>query len=200
MLPFGGIVLEIGGLSAALMVSAVLVGSPRPAQAQPAARVYRVGYLNPASATLAPIRLDPLRQGLQQLGYVEGRNLLIEARWAEGNFQRLPELAVELARLKVDVIVTAATPAAIAAKEASGGIPVVMVDPGDPVATKLVSSLARPGGNVTGLSSATPDLAAKQLEMLKDALPRLSHVAFLWNAATPAGALALKEMQAVALA
>jgi putative tryptophan/tyrosine transport system substrate-binding protein len=103
-----------------------------------------------------------------------------------------------LVRLKVDVIVTAATPAALAAKAATSTIPVVMVDPGDPVATKLVASLARPGGNLTGLSSATPDLAAKHLELMKEALPRLTHTGFLWNAATPAGALALTEMQAVA--
>jgi putative tryptophan/tyrosine transport system substrate-binding protein len=168
------------------------------AEALETGRVYRIGYLNPAGVSLAPLRLQPLREGLRELGYVEGRNLVIEARWAEGNFQRLPELAADLVRLKMDVIVTAATPAAVAAKQATSTIPIVMVDPGDPVATKLVATLAHPGGNITGLSSATPDIAAKHLELLKEALPRVSHVAFLWNAATPAGDLALAEMQAVA--
>jgi putative ABC transport system substrate-binding protein len=182
----------------ALTLALALLAAPLVAEAQQAGKVYRVGYLNPGSAALAPIRLDPLRDGLRHLGYVEGRSVVIEARWAEGNFARLPELAAELVRLNVDVIVTAATPAAVAAKGATTTIPIVMVDPGDPVATKLVASLARPGGNLTGLSSATPDIAAKQLQLLKEALPRLTYVVFLWNAATPAGALALKEIQAVA--
>ena len=163
------------------------------AEAQQPGRVYRIGYLNPGGATLAPIRLDPLKQGLRDLGYVEGQNLVVDARWAEGNVDRLSVLAGELVAAKVDVIVTASAPAARAARDATKTIPVVMVDPGDPVGSGLVSSLARPGGNLTGLSSATPDIVGKQVQLLKEALPTTSLLVFLSNPGVPAGAVALKE-------
>jgi putative ABC transport system substrate-binding protein len=117
---------------------------------------------------------------------------------AEGQLERLPDLAADLVRLKVDVILTAATPAARAAKSATTTIPIVMVDPGDPVGTGLIASLAKPGGNATGLSSTTPDVAAKNLELLKEAVPHGSRVAFVWNAVSPAAALAGKAAQVAA--
>ena len=166
--------------------------------AEPAPGSHRVGYLHPGSAALAPIRFEPLRQGLQALGYVEGRNLVLEARWGEGNMDRLRTLATELVQLKVDVIVTGGEAAAVAAGNATASVPIVMVDPGDPVRTKLVASLRRPGGNLTGLSSAAPDLAAKHLELLKEAAPKVTRVGFLWNASAPAGALALAETEKAA--
>ena len=175
-----------------------VISTPLTADAQQTGKVHRIGFLIPAASTLAPLRLEPFRQGLNELGYVEGRNVVIEARWAEGKIERLPELAAELVRLKVDIIVAAATPAVQAAKNATSTIPIVMVDPGDPVRTGLVTSLARPGGNVTGLSSVTPDIAAKQLQLLTEAVSNVASVAFLWNSANPAAGLALKETQAAA--
>jgi ABC-type uncharacterized transport system substrate-binding protein len=137
-------------------------------------------------------------QALQDLGWVEGQNIAFERRYAEDRFDRLIDLAIELARLNVDVIVTASTPPAKAAKAATGTIPIVMMDPGDPVASGLVASLALPGGNVTGISSVAPDLAAKRLEMLKAALPRVSRVAMLFNAAIPPAEVAMRELTAAA--
>jgi putative ABC transport system substrate-binding protein len=166
--------------------------------AQPQSKVWRVGYLHPGSAGLAPIRFEPLRQGLQALGYVEPRNLVLEPRWGEGDSGRLLAMATELVELKVDVIVTGGEAAAQAARKATASIPIVMVDPGDPVRTKLVASLARPGGNVTGLSSTAPDLAAKHLQLLKEAAPMVTRVGFIWNANAPAGALALAETEKAA--
>ncbi len=167
--------------------------------AEPAPGVHRIGYLHPGSATLAPIRLDPLRQGLRELGYVEGRNLVLEARWGEGNFERLGAQAAELVQLKVAIIVTGGAAAAQAARGATSAVPIVMVDPGDPVRTKLIASLGQPGGNMTGLSSATPDLAAKHLQLLKEAVPGLTRVGFLSNPNAPAGALALEETEKAAV-
>jgi len=178
---------------------AALFWSPR-ASSEPAPGTHRIGYLNPGSAGLAPIRLEPLRQGLRELGYVEGRNLVLETRWGEGNFERLGAQAAELVQLKVAVIVTAGAAAAQAARAATTAVPVVMVDPGDPVRTKLVASLRQPGGNLTGLSSATPDLAAKHLQLLKEAVPGLARVGVLWNANAPAGTLALGETEKAAAA
>ena len=163
--------------------------------AEPMPGTHRIGYLNPGSASLTPIRLEPLRQGLRELGYVEGRNLVLEARWGEGNFERVGVLATELIQLKVAVIVTAGAAAAQAARGATSTVPIVMVDPDDPVRTKLIESLRQPGGNMTGLSSATPDIAAKHLQLLKEAVPGLTRVGFLSNPNAPAGALALGETQ-----
>jgi putative ABC transport system substrate-binding protein len=176
------------------------LAAPLAAGAQQVGRVYRVGYLNPGGSSLAPIRLEPLRQGLRDLGYIEGRNLLIEVRWGEGRLDHLAGLAAELVNSKVDVIVTAAAPAARAAREATTTIPVVMVDPGDPGGSGLVASLAKPGGNITGLSSAIPDIVGKQVQMLKEAIPGVLNLAFLSNPAVPAGATALKEVEIAARA
>ena len=179
-------------------LGAAALAPPFSSFAQQQGRVWRVGYLHPGAAALAPIRYEPLRQGLQALGYVEGKNLLLESRWGEGNADRLKAGAAELVALKVEVIVTGGEAAAVVARNATTSIPIVMVDPGDPVRTKLVSSLARPGGNVTGLSSATPDLAAKHLQLVKEAAPQTTRVGFIWNANAAAGALALAETQQAA--
>jgi ABC-type uncharacterized transport system substrate-binding protein len=154
---------------------------PLAAEALPAAKTARIGYLA-ANLAASPHRLEAFRQGLRDLGYVEGGNLVIEYRDAEGKFERLPALAAELVALKVDVIVTAeGTPAALAAKQATRTLPIVFATAGDPVASGLVTSLARPGGNVTGLSILGPELFGKWLELLTQALPGVKRVAVLWQ-------------------
>lgn len=152
------------------------------AQQQPA-RIARIGFLGSTSDSLSAsvIRVAALRAGLRDLGYIEGKNLTIEFRWAEGSHQRLPELAAELVRLKVDVIVAQGTPGAGAAKQATATIPIVVPVVSDPVATGLVASLARPGGNVTGLTWFSDEVSAKRLELLRDAVPRTKRVAVLIN-------------------
>ncbi len=159
------------------------------AQAQQPARIPRIGILLTPSASVYSARVEALRQRLRELGYVEGKNIVIEYRYAEGKLERLPDLAAELVRLKVDVIVTAGSPAILAAKKASATIPIVFADAGDPVGTGIVSSLARPGGNITGLSVMAPDLDGKRLELLKEAFPKVARVAFLWESGGPRGNL-----------
>jgi putative ABC transport system substrate-binding protein len=161
-----------------------LLAAPLAAQAQPAGKVWRVGVLSSGShSATAGARIDAFKQGLRDLGYVEGQNIEIESRWGEGKYESLRDLAAELVRLKMDVIVTAAVPAIRAAKEATTTIPIVMAVVVDPVATGLVASFARPGGNITGLSVRTPELVGKQFGMLKEILPKVSRVAVLWNPA-----------------
>jgi putative tryptophan/tyrosine transport system substrate-binding protein len=178
--------------------------------AQQAGKVYRIGYLSPSSPSDPERLASPFgerglaafRQGLRELGYVEGKNIAIEKRWAEGKFERLPDLAAELVRLKVDIIVSVVTQASLAAKNATRTIPIVMVAPGDPLGSGLVANLARPGGNVTGPSSMYSDLVVKQLEVLKEIVPGLSRVAVLWNpanAAWQAQMLKATEVAATAL-
>src|SRR5437867_6190965 len=150
------------------------------AQAQPA-KVIRIGFLGPTAAASDAGRMEALRAGLRDLGYLEGKNLVIESRWAEGKFDRLPELAAELVRLNVDVILTTGTPGIRAAKNATTTIPIVMVTSGDPVGFGFVASLARPGGNITGSSVFSPELSAKRLDLLKETLPRTQRVAVLFN-------------------
>jgi putative ABC transport system substrate-binding protein len=150
------------------------------ASAQQSARIPRIGILIPPSASYFSAQVEAFRQRLQELGYIEGENIVIEYRYAEGKLERLPDLAAQLVRLKVDVIV-AAGGAALAAKKASATIPIVTPNHADPVGSGLVSSLARPGGNITGLSLMTPDLDGKRLELLKEALPKVGQVAFLWQ-------------------
>ena len=184
-------------VSAIALLLAALVAplvAPLVAGAQPAGKMYRIGYLSPSSrsdpeALASPFGergLAAFRQGLRELGYVEGKNIAIENRWAEGKFERLPALAQELVRLKVDVIVSVVTQATVAAKNATRTIPIVMVAPGDPLGSGLVASLAHPGANVTGPSSMYSDLVGKQLELLKEIVPKLSRVAVLWNPANVA--------------
>ena len=161
-------------------------------------RVYRVGFLGNSTAALEANLVGPFREGLRDLGYVEGRNIVIEYRWAEGKYERFPELITELVVLNVDVIVTAGTPAALAVKRAMARIPLVMVAVGDPVGTGLVASLARPGGNFTGLTSIAPDLEGKRLELLREVVPKLSHVSVLWNPDNAFHVTAEKEVHAAA--
>jgi len=181
----------------ALGLLAVPLGSF--AQQQPP-RIARIGFLGQTSASLSAsvIRVEALRTGLRDLGYVEGKTLTIEFRWAEGKHERLPELAAELVRLRVDVIVTQGTPGALAAKQATATIPVVMPVVADPVATRLVASLARPGGNITGGSWVSHEVSAKRLELLRDAFPRTKRVAVLINPGNPSNAPILQAMELAA--
>ena len=145
-------------------------------------------------------RIEAFRQGLRELGYVEGKNIVIEYRYAEGKLDRLPALAAELVRLKVDVIVTGGPTATRAAKEATTTIPIVMAQDNDPVGNGFVASLARPGGNITGLSTLAPEISGKQLELLKEIVPKLSRVAVLGTSTNPGNAQSLKETELAAAA
>jgi putative tryptophan/tyrosine transport system substrate-binding protein len=166
-------------------------------EAQQAANLPRIGWL--ATASLSDPRIPPViqafRQGLRELGYVEGQNIVIEFRSAEGQYDRLPGLAAELIGLKVSIIVVGSSNAIQAAKQATDTIPIVMGSVSDPVAAGFVASLARPGGNITGISSMMPDLVGKQLELLKEVLPKVSRVALLGNPANPAHAAELRQAQ-----
>src|SRR6266568_3563256 len=159
----------------------LLLAAPLAAEAQQSGKVYRIGYL----ATIPPPAhlWEALLDGLRERGYSEGRNLVFERRFSEGKAERFPEVAAALDRLKVDLIIVPTTPAAIAAKNVTQTIPIVIPSAIDPVGTGLVESLARPGGNVTGLSAISADLVGKRLELLKDVVPGLSRVVVLWNAA-----------------
>jgi len=170
------------------------------AEAQQPARIHRIGILSPSSGPFFSARDEAFRQRLRQLGYVEGKNIVIEYRYAEGKGERLPDLAAELVQLKVDVIVTTSAGATLAAKKARGTIPIVIAAAADPVGSGLVSSLARPGGNITGLSLMAPDLDGKRLELLKEAVPKVARVAFLREPGGTRGNLPLTEMEAAAKA
>ena len=159
---------------------------PRAARAQAAGKVFRIGVLANLRQGDAEGLWGAFIQGLRELGYVEGQNITIEWRVAEGKYERLPDLAAELAGLKVDVIVVPADQNAFAARQATRTIPIVMAASGDPVASGLVASLARPGGNITGLSAVVgPEMTGKELELLKAAVPQMSRVAILWNPGNP---------------
>ena len=179
-------------------MSGGLLSAPLAARAQPARKVHRIGFLGNSTAALEANLVQPFRDGLRELGYVEGRDVAIEYRWAEGQYERFPALIAELIALKVEVLVTAGTPAALAVKRATTTIPLVMVAVGDPVGTGLVKSLARPGGNLTGLVSIAPDLEGKRLELLTEIVPKLSFVAFLSNPANPFHATSEKQARAAA--
>jgi putative ABC transport system substrate-binding protein len=181
--------------------SVAMLAEPLVAEAQQAGKVARVGFLSPANPSPGPTPgLDVLRQGLRELGWVEGQNVVIEYRFAEGAFDRLPDLAAELVRLQVDVIVAGSTPPALAARKATITIPIVMVGVGDPVGVGLIASFARPGGNVTGLSFNISSLASgKSLELLKEVLPKVRRVAVLSNPGNPSHGLAMREVREAAL-
>src|SRR5580765_2021571 len=170
------------------------------ADAQQQGKVARIGYLDDSITSRIAVRLERLRQELSKLGWVEGKNLTIESRFAEGKNDRLPDLAGDLVRLKVDLIVVAGTVAALAAKSATTTIPIVMANAGDPVGAGLVASLARPGGNVTGLEGLGPQLDTKRLEVLKDAVPKLDRVGLLLGSGASITDLQLKELRPAALA
>jgi putative tryptophan/tyrosine transport system substrate-binding protein len=163
--------------------------------AQQRATVPHIGYLSPTSPSVSPGRIAAFRQGLRELGYVEGKNTVIEYRYAEGKFDRLPTLAADLVRLKVDVIVTTGPTVTRAAKEATTTVPIVMTTDTDPVGNGVVANLARPGGNITGLSSLAPELSGKQLELLKEVVPTLSRVALFGTSTNPGNAQMLKEVE-----
>ena len=183
-----------------LALCALLFAHCVSAEAQQAKKVPRIGYLGGTSGSAVGGRTEAFRQGLRELGYVEGKNIVIEYRHHEGKVDRLPALAAELVRLKVDIIITAGAPAARAAKEATSTIPIVMTNVGDPVGSGFVASLARPGGNITGLSTLAPELSGKRLELLKEIVPRLSRVAVFGTSTTPDNAPSLKEVELAAKA
>ncbi len=190
-------VMRLTAFGFTLLLALTGLSGPGSVDAQPAAKVVRIGILLPPSRPTAPDWKEgwPFAKALRELGWVEGRNLAIEDRWAEGRTERLPALAAELVGLKVDVIVASSWPAAVAAKNATTTIPIVIVGAGDPVGTGLVQSLAHPGGNVTGLGDLSAELSAKRLELLKEAVPTLSRVAILWNAGDSGMTLRMRAIQ-----
>jgi putative tryptophan/tyrosine transport system substrate-binding protein len=184
------------GLLAIVLV--LTLGGVR-AEAQQPTKLRRIGYLAPQSLSAVVVRTEAFRQGLRELGYIEGKNIVIEWRSAEGKLDRLPALAAELVRLKVDVIVTTGPTGTRPAKEATSTIPIVMAQDIDPVGTGFIASLARPGGNITGLSSLVPEISGKQLELLKQVVPKLSRVAVLWTSSNPGNTQALREIERAAV-
>ena len=174
------------------------VAWPRAAWAQQTDKVYRIGYLGLVPAAAQASRMSAFREGLAALGYVEGRNIVIEERRVEGSYDQLAALAAQLIELKVDVIVTHSTPGVLAAKRATTTVPIVAASTGDAVASGLVASIARPGGNVTGMTFFNPELAGKRLELLKEAMPGLVRVGVLINSANPANAPILSAMNRTA--
>jgi putative tryptophan/tyrosine transport system substrate-binding protein len=165
---------------------------------QPSAKVFRVGFLGLPTANSLPKRPEAFRAGLRDLGYREGRDFVIEYRWADGKYDQLPALLADLVRLKVDVILAHGTPGVLAAKRATTTIPIVMAVVGDALGSGIVSSLARPGGNVTGLTFFNPELAAKRLELLKETLPGLTDLGLLLNLANPVNESILPEINRIA--
>jgi putative ABC transport system substrate-binding protein len=184
------------GFALMLLLSALSVS----AAAQQPKKVPRIGYVDAGSPATTGHRAQAFVQGLRDLGYVEGQNIVIEYRWAEGKLESLPALVEEVVRRRVDVIVSSATPAIRFAKEQTTTIPIVMAGVTDPVGVGFVTSLARPGGNITGLTHLSPDLSGKRLELLKEVVPRLLRVAVLWNPNQPGQSAAFKDTQVAAQA
>ncbi len=185
-------IILIGGVAAAW-------GSGASAQQQQQQqKLARIGFLGNSTATLEANLIGPFREGLRELGYQEGRNIAIEYRWPEGKYDRFPVLIAELLAARVDVIVTAGTPASLAVKKMTSSVPLVMIAVGEPVATGLVASLARPGGNITGVTSISPEIEGKRLELLREVVPNISHIAVLWNAGSPVQVIQERETRAAA--
>ena len=180
-----------------LLITLLLTTAPD-AQAQQPNKIPRIGYLGAVSPSANAVRIEAFRQGLRELGYVEGKNIVIEWRFAEGKLDRLPALAAELVRLKVDIIITGGSGATRPAHEATNTIPIIMTQDPDPVDNGFVASLARPGGNITGLSTLVPEISGKRLELLKEIVPKLSRVAVLGDSNEPGNAQALKEVELAA--
>jgi len=170
------------------------------AEAQQPKKLPRVGFLVPGSPTSYSERIEAFQQGLRELGHIEGQNIIIEYRYTEGKSDRLTVLASELVQLKVDVIVTGTTPAIQAVKNATSTIPIVMAEVADPVAVGLIANLARPGGNITGLTTFSPDLDGKRLELVKQILPKVTRVAYIWDPANSGARIRFKEVQGAAQA
>jgi putative ABC transport system substrate-binding protein len=181
-----------------VMLIVVALAAPLSADAQPSTNIPRIGFLTAVPLSMMSARTEAFRQGLRELGYVEGKTIVIEWRSAEGQFDRLPSLAAELVRLKVDVIVTAGPLPTRPVKAATVTIPIVITNDNDPVANGFVASLARPGGNITGMSTLSPEIYGKQLELLKEIVPRLSRVAVLGDSAEPGHAQELRETERAA--
>jgi putative ABC transport system substrate-binding protein len=182
-------------------LAALLFGPHVPADAQQPTKIPRIGYLSPVSASRDSTRREGFLRGLREHGYIAGQNLVIQYRFADGKLDRQNDLAAELVRLNVDLLLAGGgTPTARAAKNATHAIPIVMTNAADPVADGLITSLARPGGNVTGLTALTPDLSAKRFELLKETVPNVSRVAAIWNPAVHERATDLKEAEAAARA
>ena len=179
-------------------VGAMFLALCVPAWAQQTGKIPRIGFLSATFPSANPARIEAFRQGLRELGYVEGKNIVIERRFADGKFDRLPSLATELVRLNVAVILTTGGISTRAAKEVTSTIPIVMAQDNDPVGNGFVASLARPGGNITGLATFAPELSAKRLELLKEIVPKLSRVAVFGTSANPGNAQSLKEIEAAA--
>jgi ABC-type uncharacterized transport system substrate-binding protein len=178
-----------------LALSALLLALCSSASAQQPMKVPRIGYLSVSSLSDMADRIDAFRDGLRELGYVEGKNIVIEWRYGQEKPDRVSELAAELARLKVDVIVSGGNSATQAVKKATNTIPILMTQSSDPVASGFVASLARPGGNVTGLSTLAPEISGKRLELLKEIVPKLSRVAVLGTSTSPGNAQELREVE-----
>ena len=187
-------------LVVSLIVSAVLFTLSAFAEAQQPTKVPRIGSLSGQSPSNSPGRREAFQQGLRELGYIEGKSIFIEWRYADGKFDRLPALAAELVRLKVDIIVTGGPQATRPAKQATSTIPIVMAQDPDPVGNGFVASLARPGGNITGLATFAPELSGKQLKVLKETVPRLSRVAVFGTSTNPGNAQNLREIELAAKA
>ena len=185
-------------IDADTLIGGVVVAWPLAARAQQPARLPTIGYVGANRPSVESQRIDVFVQRLRELGWIEGRTIAIEYRWAEGRNERFAEIAAEFVRLKVDVIVTVGTPAVVTAKEATSVIPIVFAGAGDPVGTGLVSSLARPGGNVTGLSLQTTDSIGKRLQVLREVVPHLGRLAILGDADNPPAVLDMGEVQATA--
>jgi putative ABC transport system substrate-binding protein len=184
-----------------VLLALALLAAPLAIGAQPTGKVPRIGWIGGPTRESAEVFVREFRQGLKDLGWVEGQNIVIEWRFAGGRAERLPDLAAELVRLRVDLIVAPSTPTILAAKNATTTIPIVTVAGGDPVELGLVASLARPGGNITGLTSmVSQEIAGKQLELLKETVPKVSGMAVLWNPTTRGNALALREAEIAARA
>jgi putative ABC transport system substrate-binding protein len=180
------------------LLSGAAAASPLDAHAQQGAKQRTIGFLGSNTLSVQSPWVAAFVQRLREVGWIEGRNIAIEYRWAEGRAERFTEIATEFVRLKVDVIVTSGTGAILAAKQATAVIPIIFASAGDPVGTGLVASLARPGGNITGLSNQSPDLASKQLELLRDAVPGLRRLGIIANVGNPAGVLVIREVEAAA--
>jgi putative ABC transport system substrate-binding protein len=176
------------------------VAAAWPLAANAQSKIPRIGFMGNSTAALEVNLVDAFREGLREHGYEEGRNIVIEYRWADGKYEQFPALVAELIAANVDVIVTAGTPAALAMKKETTTVPLVMVAVGDPVGTGLVPSLARPGGNLTGLSSIAPDLEGKRLQLLREVVPALSHVAMFINSLNPFHVSSMRQARAAAQA
>jgi putative ABC transport system substrate-binding protein len=184
--------------AAFLALYSLLLAPCSPAQAQQPEKVARIGYFAVPPPRAVAARIDAFRHGMRELGYVEGKNFVLESRYAEGKLARLPALAAELVRLQVDVILSAGPANTRAAKEATKTIPIVMAQDDDPVGSEFIASLARPGGNITGLSSLAREISGKRLELLKEIIPQLSRVAILGTSTSPGNAQGLREAELAA--